>query len=180
MPISNLRSLPRFSDCVSYLYVEHAIIERENHAIAIYQEAGVTSVPAAGLAALVLGPGTRITHGAIVALAECGTTVVWAGAEHQRFYASGIGRARSSANLLRQAKAWAEGADRIEKRVRTLMRDRIAEHALLDRSARDLGRLFDGLGGDLIPETDDDGLLGQLWDPEGTVSGGVNYADDDA
>lgn len=114
MTLTNLRTLPRFRDGVSYLYVEHAVIEREDKSVALFTEQGKASVPAASLGVLVLGPGTRITHAAMVALAECGTSVMWSGEEHARFYAGGLGKSRSSANLLRQALAWADPVRRLE------------------------------------------------------------------
>lgn len=126
MATIDLHALPRFRDGLSYLYVEHAVIEREANAIALYREDGAVSVPAAGLAVLVLGPGTRITHAAMVALAQCGTSVVWAGEEHQRFYAWGTGKTRSSANVLRQAAAWADPRRRLEV-VQRLYRFRFVE-----------------------------------------------------
>jgi len=110
----NLKELPKFRDGLSYLYVEHAVIEQEARAIALYDEEGVTLVPAAALGVLMLGPGTRITHAAIRALAENGCTVLWVGEGFGRFYASGMGETRSAARLLRQARAWADRSSRIE------------------------------------------------------------------
>ena len=60
--------------------------------------------PAASLGALLLGPGTRITHHqAMALLGECGTTVVWVGEQGVRYYASGKS-GRSSRLLIAQAK----------------------------------------------------------------------------
>lgn len=109
----DLHILSRFSDTASFLYVEHAAIERHDSAIEIRRENESVDVPAASVSTLFLGPGTRITHAAVVALAECGTAIIWAGQELQRFYAHGAGKTRSSANLLRQASAWADPARRL-------------------------------------------------------------------
>lgn len=110
---ANLRELPRFSDGLSYLYVERAIIEKEHQSIALYREDGVVQVPASSVGVLLLGPGTRITHAAMVALADCGGSVVWVGEGLARCYASGGGKTRSSANIERQARAWADEALRM-------------------------------------------------------------------
>lgn len=110
----NLNELPRFRDGLSYLYVEHAVIEQEAKGIALYDEQGVTLVPVAALGLLVLGPGTRITHAAIRALAENGCTVLWVGEDFARFYAWGVGETRSASRLLRQARAWADPAAHLE------------------------------------------------------------------
>lgn len=117
-PSRNLKELPKFRDGLSYLYVEHAAIEQEAKAIALYDQGGVTLVPAAALGVLLLGPGTRITHAAVRALADNGCTVLWVGEGHGRFYAAGVGETRSAANLLRQARAWADPAAHLEVALR--------------------------------------------------------------
>ncbi|WP_114312722.1 type I-E CRISPR-associated endonuclease Cas1e [Thermus caldifontis] len=106
----NLKELPKFRDGLSYLYVEHAFIEQEAQGIGIYDQEGLTLVPVAALGVLFLGPGTRITHAAIRALAGNGCTVAWVGEGFARFYAQGLGDTRSSRRLQIQAKAWADPA----------------------------------------------------------------------
>lgn len=110
----NLHVLTRFADSSSFLYVEHAWIERKDQSVEIRREGETIDVPAASVSTLILGPGTRITHAAVVTLAECGTGIVWAGDELQRFYAAGGGKTRSSINLLKQAAAWADIRSRME------------------------------------------------------------------
>lgn len=122
----NLNELPRFRDGWSYLYVEHAIIEQEEHGIALYDENGMTLVPVANLALLLLGPGTRITHAAVRVLADHGCTVLWVGEGMGRFYAAGMGETRSAAPVLRQARAWADPAAHMEV-VKRLYRMRFAD-----------------------------------------------------
>ncbi|GMU24021.1 MAG: CRISPR-associated endonuclease Cas1 [Phycisphaerae bacterium] len=102
--MEDLRQLPRFDDSLSYLYLEHARIEQHDKAIAFHDEAGLTPVPAAAMALLMLGPGTSITHAAIKALADNNCTVAWVGEEGLRFYAAGVGGTRGSGALLRQAR----------------------------------------------------------------------------
>lgn len=101
---TTLHDLPRFDDKLTYLYVEHATVEQESLAIAIGRADGShTAVPAAALAVLMLGPGTTLTHAAVKALAENNCQVLWIGEHGVRFYAHGLGGARSSRNLVRQA-----------------------------------------------------------------------------
>jgi len=102
--MDDLRQLPRFEDSLSYLYVEHARIEQHEKAIAVHDAAGLTPVPAASLALLMLGPGTAITHAAVKALADNNCTVAWVGDDGLRFYAAGTGGTRGSSGLLRQAR----------------------------------------------------------------------------
>ena len=102
--MDDLRRLPRFGDSLTYLYLEHARIEQHEKAVAAHDASGLTPVPAASLALLMLGPGTAITHAAVKALADNNCTVAWVGEEGLRFYAAGTGGTRGSAGLLRQAR----------------------------------------------------------------------------
>lgn len=102
--VKDLHLLPKFRDSLSFIYAEHAVIDRHENAIAIHDVEGMTPVPAASLAVLMLGPGTKITHGAVVVLADNNCMVVWCGEENVRFYASGMGGTRSAATLIHQAK----------------------------------------------------------------------------
>ncbi len=107
MLTKDLHSLPKIRDRWSYLYIEHAKIDKEDQAIAFHNAMGSTPVPCAGLALLMLGPGVSITHAAILILADNGCLVAWVGEHGVRFYASGTGTTRSAVNLLGQARAWA-------------------------------------------------------------------------
>lgn len=60
MRTKDLHELPKARDRLSYLYIEHCRIDQEAKAIAIHDATGVTPVPCADLAVLMLGPGTRI------------------------------------------------------------------------------------------------------------------------
>jgi CRISPR-associated protein Cas1 len=110
----NLQELPKFRDGLSYLYLEQARIERDQNGIAFLNEDGFTRVPAAGLATLLLGPGTSVTFAAIQALARNGCSLQWVGQDGTRFYAAGLGETRSSRNLMRQALAWADQDTHLE------------------------------------------------------------------
>jgi len=108
----DLRSLPKLRDGLSYLHVERGRIERDDASVAWYGPEGAVAVPVAGLAALFLGPGAVITHAAMVVLADNGVTVAWVGEGGVRFYAAGTGETRSSRNIERQARAWADPDER--------------------------------------------------------------------
>lgn len=101
----NLQELPRLSDSISYIYLEHAIVEREDNAIVAIDKRGRTSIPIAATTCILLGPGTSVTHAAVRAMSENGCLVVWCGERATRFYAAGGGETRSARNLLRQAQA---------------------------------------------------------------------------
>ena len=100
----DLHELPKLRDSMSYLYVEHAIIEQDDLSIVVIREDGRIPVPVASLTVLFMGPGTRITHAAVKAVCDNGCMAVWCGEHAARFYAFGMGETRSAANLLKQAE----------------------------------------------------------------------------
>ncbi|ABZ82805.1 crispr-associated protein cas1 [Heliomicrobium modesticaldum Ice1] len=102
----DLHELPRLTDSISYLYVEHAVVEQEAKAIALWREDGKVQVPCASLSVLMLGPGTKVSHAAMRTLADCGCSVLWVGEGGLRVYGQGMGETRSSSNLLRQVSLW--------------------------------------------------------------------------
>ena len=95
--------LVRVSDRISFVYVERCTIHRDGNAITVTDDRGVVHVPAATVGALVLGPGTRVTHQAMLLMAESGATAVWAGEQGVRYYAHGRPLGRTSRLLERQA-----------------------------------------------------------------------------
>jgi len=116
--MKDLHELPRFADKLSYLYVEHAVVDKKDKAIAVHREDGTTPVPAAGLSTLILGPGTSITHAAVRTLADNNCLVIWCGEHGVRFYAQGLGGARHSRNLIRQARLVSNDVTRLQVVVR--------------------------------------------------------------
>jgi CRISPR-associated protein Cas1 len=102
--MQDLHILPKVRDSLSYLYVEHAVLEKRDNALLVLQETGRTAIPAATLCLLMLGPGTSLTHAAVKLLAENGCTVLWTGEDMLHFYAHGLGETRSAYHLLRQAE----------------------------------------------------------------------------
>jgi CRISPR-associated protein Cas1 len=102
--MQDLHELPKLRDSLSYLYIEHAIVDRKDSAIEFIQKNGRTHVPAAALSVLLLGPGTSISHAAVKVLAECGCSLIWTGEDVTRCYAAGTGETRKAYHLLRQAE----------------------------------------------------------------------------
>ena len=100
----DFQALPRLRDSLSYLYIEHAVIERNQSALLVLQETGKTNVPIANLCVLLLGPGTTITHAAISLLAASGVSMVWVGEDGTHYYAQGNGETHRAGHLLRQAE----------------------------------------------------------------------------
>ncbi len=120
------QQLPRFGDKLTYLYVEHAAVDQEQHAISLWRQDGVSLMPAAALGVLLLGPGTKITHQAVHTLADNGCLVLWLGEHGVRYYAQGMGLARSARNLQRQALLASHPVARLQVVVR-MYRKRFGE-----------------------------------------------------
>ncbi|WP_280468199.1 type I-E CRISPR-associated endonuclease Cas1e [Nocardia cyriacigeorgica] len=99
------KELVRISDRISFLYLERCVVNRDSNAITATDERGTVHVPAASVGVLLLGPGTTITHQAIVLMSDSGSTVVWVGERGVRYYAHGVSLARSSRLLEAQAAA---------------------------------------------------------------------------
>jgi len=115
---TSIHEIGRFDDRLSFLYVDRAVIRHTTNAIAIHEYDGTTDVPVASIATLMLGPGTKITHKAVQALADNNCLVIWAGELGIRFYACGMGGARHSRHLLRQARLALDEVTRLQVVVR--------------------------------------------------------------
>ena len=92
--ILNYQELPRLRDSVSYLYVEHAVIEKDDHAIVSISAEGRMPIPVSGVTCLLLEPGTNVTHAAIRIMADSGCMVIWCG--------EGVGRLKEQPKELEE------------------------------------------------------------------------------
>lgn len=126
MRVKDLHLIPKFRDSLAFVYLEHAKVDRHESAIAFHDADGLTPIPIATLAVLMLGPGTTITHSAVSVLADNNCLVVWCGEENVRFYASGVGGTRGAAPLLRQARLASDEEERL-KVVKRMYRMRFEE-----------------------------------------------------
>lgn len=106
--------LPKLRDSISYVYVEHAVINQENASIVMQQEDGKIPIPVASVTCLMIGPGVSITHDAIRTICDNGGLIVWCGEAMGKFYAFGNGETRSAQNILRQAELCMDTESHIE------------------------------------------------------------------
>ena len=53
--MKDLHELPKLRDSVSFLYIEHAIIEQQDSAIVMIQESGRVPVPVSAVTCLMIG-----------------------------------------------------------------------------------------------------------------------------
>ena len=110
---TSLKELPKISDRVSYIYIEHAKINRQDSAITVLTDKGMVKIPAAMIGILMLGPGTDITHRAVELIGDTGTCIVWVGERGVRNYANARPLAHSTKLLEQQAKLFSNTKSRL-------------------------------------------------------------------
>ena len=99
-----LQALPQIGDRMTFLYLEHCQLNREDSAITVRDERGTVSIPAAAISVLLLGPGTNVTHRAMELIGDAGVSVIWVGEHGVRYYASGRPLTHRAEMLIRQAE----------------------------------------------------------------------------
>ena len=102
---TEVHELPRIRERISFLYLDKCTITRSDSSVVAKTATGSGSIPVASIGALILGPGTSITHLAMELLGDAGTSIIWAGENGVRYYASGRPLTHSSTLLMVQAKA---------------------------------------------------------------------------
>lgn len=106
--------LHRIEDRLSTVYVERCHVDRDENAVVLINRERTVRLPAAAVATVLIGPGTRVTHAAIRLLANSGTAVCWVGERGVRMYAAGLGPSRSSELIMHQAYLVTRTKERLE------------------------------------------------------------------
>lgn len=84
-------SLPQVKDKYPFLYLERGRLEIDDSSVKwIDSENNVVPLPVATLNALLLGPGTTVTHDAIKTAVSANCAVCWVGEDSLLFYAAGF------------------------------------------------------------------------------------------
>lgn len=99
-----LQELPVISDRMTFIYLEHCRISREDGAVSVKDIEGTVYIPAAAITVLLLGPGTEITHRAMELIGDAGISVIWLGEQGVRYYAHGRALNSHTSLLEKQAK----------------------------------------------------------------------------
>ncbi len=118
----DFQSLPKLRDSISYIYIEHAVIDQDEFSIVAKRKDGHIPIPVSSVTCLMLGPGTSITHAAIKTAAENGCMIIWSGENGLHYYASGMGETRSAVNLILQAELCTNPDSRLEVAKRMYLR----------------------------------------------------------
>lgn len=116
------------------VFVERARLDVLDGAfVAVDAEGGRTHLPVGGIACLMLEPGARISHAAVVLAARAGTLVIWVGEGGVRLYSAGQPGGARSDKLLWQASLALDDAARLRV-VRKMYALRFGEDAPQRRS----------------------------------------------
>jgi CRISP-associated protein Cas1 len=104
-----LETLASAKDRWTPLYLEHGRLEVDDSSVKWIGSNGLLCrIPVATVSALLLGPGTTVTHAAIKACAESNTPLCWTGADCLRFYAFGLTPNHTNDMPRLHAAAWAD------------------------------------------------------------------------
>jgi CRISP-associated protein Cas1 len=110
MTVSPMPGLPAprpipIRERASILFIEKGRLDVLNGAFVVVDERGIrTHIPIGGLVCLMLEPGSRVSHAAVVLAARAGTLLIWVGEAGVRLYAAGQPGGARADRLLLQAR----------------------------------------------------------------------------
>lgn len=123
---------------VSMVFLEYGELDVLDGAFVLIDKNGVrTHIPVGSIACLLLQPGTRVSHAAVVLAARVGTLLIWVGEAGVRLYAAGQPGGARSDRLLYQAKLALDDDARL-KVVRKMYHMRFGEAPPMRRSIEQL------------------------------------------
>jgi CRISPR-associated protein Cas1 len=139
-----LETLAPAKDRWTPLYLEHGRLEVDDSSVKwIGADGLLCRIPVATVSALILGPGTTVTHAAMKACAESNTPVCWTGEECLRFYAFGLTPNHTNDMPRLHAEAWADKRRRTQI-ARAMFKMRFPDVDVADKSIKEL-RGMEGL-----------------------------------
>lgn len=108
-------SLPQVKDKYPFLYLERGRLEIDDSSIKwIDAEGNVVPLPVATLNALLLGPGTTVTHEAVKTAVAANCSICWVGEDSLLFYAAGFLPTADTRNLKRQIELASDSQQSLE------------------------------------------------------------------
>ena len=97
------------------IYLEHGRVEVDDASVKwIGADLTILRIPVATVSAILLGPGTTVTHAAMKACADCNTPVCWTGEDGMRFYSFGVKPTHNTKKALHHAAVHASKQKRVE------------------------------------------------------------------
>ena len=102
-------SLPQVKDKYPFIYLERGRLEVDDSSIKwIDADNNVVPLPVATLNALLLGPGTTVTHDAVKTAVSANCSICWVGEDSLLFYAAGFLPTSDTRNLKQQIELAAD------------------------------------------------------------------------
>lgn len=136
-PFVPLRPIP-IKDRAGIIFLEYGELDVIDSAFVLVDKTGVrVQIPVGGLACIMLEPGTRVSHAAVILAARVGCLLVWVGEAGVRLYASGQPGGARADKLLYQARVALDEDARLNV-VREMYRRRFNEDAPSRRSIEQL------------------------------------------
>jgi CRISPR-associated protein Cas1 len=133
-----LEALAPAKDRWTPIYLEHGRLEVDDSSVKWLGADGLMCrLPVATISAIILGPGTTITHAAVKACADSNTPVCWTGAEGLSFYAYGLAPNHTNDMPRIHATAWADSR-RHTRVARSMFRMRFPGSEVDEKSVAEL------------------------------------------
>lgn len=133
-----LEALAPARDRWTPIYLEHGRLEVDDSSVKWLGADGLMCrLPVATLSAIMLGPGTTVTHAAVKACADSNTPVCWTGADGLKFYAYGLAPNHANDMPRLHATAWADKKRRTQI-ARSMFRYRFPGTEVDDKSVAEL------------------------------------------
>jgi len=108
-------SLPQVKDRYPFLYLERGRLEIDDSSIKwIDADNNVVPLPVATLNALLLGPGTTVTHDAVKTAVSANCSICWVGEDSLLFYAAGFLSTADTRNLKQQIELASDAKKSLE------------------------------------------------------------------
>lgn len=108
-------SLPQVKDKYPFLYLERGRLEIDDSSVKwIDCDNNVVPLPVATLNALLLGPGTTVTHDAVKTAVAANCAICWVGEDSLLFYAAGFLPTADTRNLKHQIELASDGKKSLE------------------------------------------------------------------
>jgi len=131
-------NLPQVKDRYPFLYLERGRLEVDDSSVKwIDCDCNVVRIPCATINALLLGPGTSITHEAVKVLAASNCCVSWVGEDSLIFYAVGQTPTADSRNMRKQM-VLASDPKKAENVARRMFAKRFPSAELAGKNIKDM------------------------------------------
>ncbi|WP_028975138.1 type I-E CRISPR-associated endonuclease Cas1e [Spirochaeta cellobiosiphila] len=134
----NRNNLPQVKDKYPFIYLERGRLEIDDSSVKwIDSEANLVRLPIAMLNAILLGPGTSITHEAVKVITASNCMICWVGEDSMLFYAVGQSPTSDTRNMRKQMELAINGKKRVEVARRMFSR-RFPQENVSQKSLKEL------------------------------------------